>query len=140
MIVMGKFYIYILTLLLVLVFLSGGLFYRDIVQGVNVETQTVDATNPCTPKGMEVIDIAQAKFTIKWETVSECSGYVVWGTAIDEANRMAISEDGLAKTTRHEVVVENLSPDSSYFLYIVSGDKIYGDKSGMAISVSTNRY
>jgi len=137
---MNKLFFYITSGLVVTVGVFGGLFYRDVVVAKSNMIPEKSEINVCAPYSMEIKDISQSSFLADWKTQGECSGYIVYGSAIDEANRMVVGEESLKKVSYQKVLVDNLLPDSTYYFYIVSGDTVYGDITGLAISVSTEMY
>jgi len=137
---MNKVFLYLISGLVVTVGVFGGLFYRDVVRFQHFDTSDDIDAGVCAPYAMEIKSITQSSFIVNWNTRSECSGYIVFGDAIDEANRMVIGEESLKKVSSQKVIVDNLLPDSTYYFYVVSGDTVYGDTIGLAMSVSTDKY
>jgi hypothetical protein len=135
---MNKVFIYTISGLVIISGVFGGIFYRDVLSTkLDVDN---DSAEGCIPFALEIKDIKQSSFSAEWETKDECSGYLVYGESIDGANRMVVGEDSLKKVRSQQAVVDNLLPDSTYYFYIVSGDVVYGDTTGLAASVNTEQF
>ena len=72
---------FILSILAILLTISGVLFffyYRDVL---NVESEVVEYG--CKPINLQIQDITSSSFRVKWETIDECLGLVKYGESID---------------------------------------------------------
>lgn len=117
----------------------GYLFYRDVLQGEVVQAQE-SYVDKCTPHSVNIDEVGQTSFHVSWSTDAECSGYVMYGDYLDEVDNMALSEDSLLKVFNQNATVEGLDPSFTYYIYIVSGENVYGDDEGRPLSVMTSAF
>lgn len=117
----------------------GYLFYRDVLQGEVVQAQET-FRDKCTPHSVSFDEVKQSSFRVMWSTDAECSGYVMFGDYIDEVDNMVIGEDSLVKVQDQKALVEGLTPNFTYYVYIVSGENVYGDDNGRPLTVTTSAF
>lgn len=108
---------------LILAAVSAGAFgiYRIVPGQV---TSMSSARAPEKPSNVQVKNITSNTATFTWETTVEARGYVVYGTSAGELARVAPE----AKPSRkHQVIIENLNPGTTYYYKIGSGETIFGE-------------
>lgn len=82
------------------------------------------AQAPEKPKNAQVRNLTANAATIAWKTDVEVRGFVVYGTEPQELVRVAPEAQ---ETKSHEITIENLTPQTSYYYKIGSGEKVFGD-------------
>lgn len=112
----------------------GYFFYRDIVVAEFV-VQDVD----CVPRNYNIDEVTNSTVKISWKTTDECVSYLVYGESYDETDSLGTGEGGFIRLMNHEVSLSGLKPGSLYYMYISSGDVLYG-KSGGGVQVKTLEY
>lgn len=134
---MEKAFFYILLVTTGLTVAFGYLFYRELTLKAS---EAFAGENNCVPYNLDVTNIAQTEFTVEWSTTDKCSSYLIWGDSTDDMTKMAVGENSLTKVDKQNVTVKDLIHEREYYLYIVSGDTVYGDSKGRPISVQTEKY
>lgn len=93
------------------------------------------------PQNIKVSNITESAFTVSYETSGEVLGSVNFGegetpslgkTALDEKD----GKQGATARKVHSIIVENLSPSTTYFFSITSGQNTYLDN-GLPFKAST---
>jgi hypothetical protein len=116
----------ILGLLMLLPF--GYFFYRDVLSSGDISFLDL-----CTPYNIEW-EAKDSKVDIRWETKTECVGYVRYGTDPKSLNSIASDEEGSERRKNHLVVLRDLSKETDYYVIFYSGDSTYG-QSGQPLVV-----
>ena len=110
-------------------------YYRDSIKtdvaGVNVET--------CVPYNLEFSNITQNEILVEWKTVGDCVSYLRYGLSLEDDGQIVTGEDGYLPSSSHKVLVEELKPSSSYYIYVVSVGEKYGDE-GEPYYISTEAF
>lgn len=76
------------------------------------------------PKNVQVKDLTATLVTITWETDVEVRGFVVYGTLPLELVRAAPEAQ---KMKAHQITIENLTPKTTYYYKIGSGETVFGE-------------
>lgn len=113
----------------------GFFMYRDVFSA----QEGVINVSACQPTSYEVSDIGISSFTLQWESQSECVGFLVYGESVSDTDRVGAGSYGFAKKQLHEIEVTDLSPGKTYYVYISSGDVLYGE-GGSTIQIKMDRY
>jgi len=80
------------------------------------------ARAPEKPRNPQVKDPTSDSVSIAWETDVEVRGFVVYGTAPQELVRAAPEAQ---KAKSHQITIENLIPQTTYYYKIGSGEKVF---------------
>jgi len=90
-----------------------------------VGTSEVDSTAP-EISGVDAGSITGESATISWDTDEEANSLVRYGISSDEYENMAgnalVNYDTAEYVTSHEVIVNNLTPDTKYYYTVISID------------------
>jgi len=70
---------------------------------------------------------------ISWVTKAECVGFVLYGNSSNSLDLVAVDLKNKAKSTNHEVVLENILSSEHYYFLINSGEKSYGSNGSPVI-------
>jgi len=91
-----------------------------------------------TPRQVKIVDVTQASFRVQWETSGSQYGAIRYGTepSVSSINQTALEFGGLRRTSEHNVLVENLLPDTDYYFEIISGSHWY-DNNGVLLHAKT---
>lgn len=135
--------------LLGILLLLGGIIFTTII--INTRSLLQTNANPTEdPKDARITNISDSSFSVSYTTDSSVIGTVNWGESASNLNSLSLDDrDQLSqkinKYTVHEITIKSLSPDTTYFFEINSGDKqylnntlAYQAKTGMEISSSSS--
>lgn len=115
----------IVTSILLLILFSIGVYnYRDRLFKSN------ESGKDCTPYNM-LVDKEVGRFVISWETVSQCSGIVKFGSSVEALNYWLNAERVNGKNS--VVLDRDVYKNVRYFI-IISNGEAYGMK-GKAIAI-----
>lgn len=91
-----------------------------------------------TPRQVRVVNIAPTSFRVQWVTDGSQYGAVRYGTkpASSALTRTVLEVGGLSRSTDHDVLVEDLSPETDYYFEILSGAHWY-DNNGVFLHAQT---
>lgn len=94
------------------------------------------------PQEVRVTDLTNTSVTISWVTPDvETEGYIIFGTGSDldrfTRDLRDIQAGSLNKYTTHYVVLENLTPQTTYYFELVSGSTKFSDVDGNPFSFLT---
>jgi len=70
-------------------------------------------------KNLQISSLAPTEITIKWETKKEGIGFVKYGTS---PNNLDFSAPGTVRATEHEITLQGLEPQTTYY-YKIGLDK-----------------
>ena len=99
------------------------LYMRDFVYADEEEVNISD----CTPYNLETEE-ERFKVTIRWKTNDRCPGFIKYDISSKNSEGKTVpSTDGFLPATEHTVVVEDLKPETTYYMWIYSDDKAYGE-------------
>lgn len=98
----------------------------------------------------ELVNVAQKQAGIFWQSDTNDTGYVIWGTTENKLDQIALDVRDLADKDKspskyHYVMIARdrdgnlLKPGGQYFYKIVSGDTVYSDVDNKAYSFRTLR-
>lgn len=84
------------------------------------------------------IESQEKGFSVKWETALDQYGAIRYGSrpVAAELTRTVLEKNGLEQKQQHEVIVEDLEPETIYYFQILSGTRWY-DNSETLLSVLT---
>jgi hypothetical protein len=131
---MNNFFLVFIAILLVL---SGSLLFfynRDILSKGSGEL-----IGGCVPVNLQVQNVTKNTFSVEWETMDKCLGFVKYGDSIDSIDYLAIDEENNFAMDKHSIDVKNLKPSSIYYFVVSSGGVEYGVK-GAPVVVNTNAF
>jgi len=118
-----------------LIFLLGiiGYFFA----GIRIPTRaSVDY-----PKQIKFANIGKNRATIFWESGKRETGYILLGESESSINNFYLDDQDTSKSREpryfHFVSINNLKEDTSYYLKIVSGDKVYLNSDNRPFSFKT---
>jgi len=75
------------------------------------------------PQNIHVAAVQATAVTITWETEVETRGFVVYGISPSKLVRTAPE---MQKTKNHQVIIENLRPNTTYYYKVGSNEREYG--------------
>lgn len=130
----SKILLGIVAVLLVSSLTLGYFFVRDMGIPLMGEGEV-----SCVPVNFKVSELEKSSFKVTWKTTEECVGYVIYGDSIDDTDKLATPSYGFEKRNSHSLLIDGLNPDTTYYLYIISDDEIYGEM-GNVIQTSTTGY
>lgn len=105
-------------------------YYRDVVIAKE------EIPSGCAPYNLKVSNITKVSAEVSWETGSVCSGFVKSGLSKDLIDKSHIGDGGYVGKTDHSVTVENLRPETIYYLSIFSNGELYGIN-GQPVQIET---
>jgi hypothetical protein len=118
-----------------LIFLLGiiGYFFA----GIRIPTRaSVDY-----PKQIKFANIGKNRATIFWESGKRETGYILLGESESSINNFYLDDQDTSKSREpryfHFVSINNLKEETSYYLKIVSGDKVYLNSDNRPFSFKT---
>lgn len=76
---------------------------------------------------------------ISWLTKGKCVGFILYGSSSNTLDLVAVDLVNKAKSTKHEVLLENILSSENYYFLINSGDKSYGSN-GSPIIFSSDSF
>lgn len=127
---MSKYLYYLLGLVLLITFVLGALFLRDVY-----ENKQLTELAACTPYNIEFSEQTSASIVVSWTTKSNCTGLVKYGEQRDNIVFVASEVGDSSAKTDHSVNVDNLKAGVEYYLLIISDGKEYGSN-GSPVTVS----
>ena len=74
-------------------------------------------------KNLQIKNLSPSSITITWETETGVQGFVVYGNDPSNLDRIAPEATALVK---HEVTIENLEPQTTYYYKIGLGSEVLG--------------
>lgn len=112
----------IIGLLLLIIGVGGGIYL--------VEQRTSEfskASIEAQPLSVQLTNITDTSFTVIWLTKEQATGWVTYGNSQKEIDSIVFDDrdfDNKPKTyLTHHVTIRNLTPQTSYYFTISSGDK-----------------
>lgn len=128
------------TLVALFILVVGGFFGVLYVQD---EISFLPRANPAiTPKQVKITNISENSFTVSWLTDETTSGFIRLGseasnldqTIMDERDQLT-GESGQYRA--HYVTVRGLTPQSTYYFKLGSGERFLFDNNGSPFSITT---
>ena len=128
---------FFLVLIAVLLILSGTLLFfynRDILS-----KGEEDLFDGCLPINLQVQNVSANSFSVEWETLEKCLGFVKYGESIDSIDFIALDDEDNLSVKKHKVKVNELNSSSIYYFVIFSDGVEYGVE-GTPIVVNTKAF
>lgn len=99
------------------------------------------ASAPETPENIRVTDISDTSFTVSYKTSTPVAGSLTYGKT-DTFGSLAVDnrdqqQEVLSPHAIHYITVRTLTPKTTYFFAIVSGETTFLDKDDKPFSVTT---
>lgn len=123
--------------LLLLVIGVGATSYLTSV-GINLFGQ---ASAPETPENIRITDVSDTSFTVSYKTATSVAGSLTYGKtetfgsiAVDNRDQQ---QEILSPHAIHYITVRTLTPETTYFFAIVSGETTFLDKNDKPFTVTT---
>lgn len=107
------------------VFSLSILFVIFIYQFVYLPNSVIKSVDSCVPINFRK-EIKNSEIYLMWNTKSECTGYVKYGTTPETFPYFALDAQGIVKLKTHEVKLSGVDIKSNYYIVIISDDKTYG--------------
>lgn len=114
-----------------LLFTLLGVFSILLVSGITVvfsnKVGGVDdeySLEACTPYNVFVTKESEYSVRIQWSTLGKCNGFILYGVAENELNRVSLDLSNNQKN--HFVNIDSVSPNQIYFYVINSNERNYG--------------
>lgn len=90
------------------------------------------------PQQFQIFNVTPNSFSVMWETNGNHYGSLRYGTEadVDKLEFVKLEQGGLMHKKNHEVIVDELTPNTDYYFQIISGGRWYDD-AGQLLHVHT---
>lgn len=125
-----------------LLILIGSLLAGVLLFGNGTGVFAPRATPETTPQNVQISNVTDKSFTVSFFTDEASVGYVKYGTSADDIKKQASDDrdqlSGVVKPYRlHQVTVRGLTPNTTYYYLLGTGNKATYDNSGVAYQIKT---
>lgn len=122
------------TILGIIILLAG--IFAGVFALRNAQIFKIGASTDTSPKDIRISNITDNSATISWTTDKETSGFVAWGAAQGDTNKVAEEDLSSQKYFSHSISLSGLSANTNYF-YKINSDGTNFDNGGIPWQFTT---